>query len=588
MIILNKFTYQIIFLLLYLTVNPTAFAQDKIDSLKTAVENENDLNKKAQLSLELSREYKSVDMDKSREYAEQALLFAKQAHNTRISGLVHAFLGDLDFLKDSLVDAEKEYTDAIPLLTESGEYHKLILVYLSLGNQFVEKGNYHEAMNYYLEGLSLSDKINDSTYLARLYNNMGVIYINLSDNQMALDYYLKALPLFKKLQDTMNIAGTTTNIGSIYLRMGDYKTAEKYYRNGYSLFKIIGLHAGEAHALFKLAQLNQQEGNHGNALKNLLRSLEIQQSDTAMPVMSKSMFLSETFVNLGAVYLHLDRDKQALHYLQKGLDLARKYQQIGIISMAAENLSKLYKKKKMYDKALSHFELFKKYSDSVFNEDNIRQLTQTEMKFRFDRKMKETEFRAALHDQQQKQRIWIAIAVSLALFLSLLIVVLLLKLEKNRKKKFKSEMIRLGRKLEQTNKELATYVLYLMKKNEFILTIIDKLKKARLGAKVENKKLLSELISELTSSTNMVSWEEFEVRFQEVYTGFYKNLRERHPDLTNNEVRLCAFFKLNMTTKEIAAITYQSLNSIKVARYRLRKKLDISKEENMIAFLSQF
>ena len=86
----------------------------------------------------------------------------------------------------------------------------------------------------------------------------------------------------------------------------------------------------------------------------------------------------------------------------------------------------------------------------------------------------------------------------------------------------------------------------------------------------------------------MVSWEEFEVRFQEVYTGFYKNLRERYPDLTNNEVRLCAFFKLNMTTKEIAAITYQSLNSIKVARYRLRKKLDISKEENMTAFLSQF
>ncbi len=98
---------------------------------------------------------------------------------------------------------------------------------------------------------------------------------------------------------------------------------------------------------------------------------------------------------------------------------------------------------------------------------------------------------------------------------------------------------------------------------------------------------MAELITELQSNTDTVSWEEFELRFQEVHTEFYTKLSEKFPDLSTNEIRMCAFFKLNMTSKEIAALTYQSLNSIKVARYRLRKKLQLKKEENLLAFLAK-
>ena len=81
---------------------------------------------------------------------------------------------------------------------------------------------------------------------------------------------------------------------------------------------------------------------------------------------------------------------------------------------------------------------------------------------------------------------WIFVTVSILLFLTLIIVVLFLKLENNRKRKAEAEKKRLEDKLEHANKELATHVLYLMKKNEFILTVITKLKKARLDAKTEN------------------------------------------------------------------------------------------------------
>jgi len=209
------------------------------------------------------------------------------------------------------------------------------------------------------------------------------------------------------------------------------------------------------------------------------------------------------------------------------------------------------------------------------------------MQYQFDVKLKESEIERIAETQKRKRLTFIVFAISAGLFLILIIVALMLKLEKKKKKEMEIERERLIDKLDHTNKELTTHVMYLLKKNEFILTIIEKLKKARLDAKPENKKVMAELITELQSNTDTVSWEEFELRFQEVHTEFYTKLSEKFPDLSTNEIRMCAFFKLNMTSKEIAALTYQSLNSIKVARYRLRKKLQLKKEENLLAFLAK-
>jgi DNA-binding CsgD family transcriptional regulator len=71
-----------------------------------------------------------------------------------------------------------------------------------------------------------------------------------------------------------------------------------------------------------------------------------------------------------------------------------------------------------------------------------------------------------------------------------------------------------------------------------------------------------------------------------VHIEFYEKLQSKFPDLTTNERKLCAFLRLNMTTKEISAITNQSLNSIEMARHRLRKKLNIDNSQvNLTTFL---
>ena len=129
--------------------------------------------------------------------------------------------------------------------------------------------------------------------------------------------------------------------------------------------------------------------------------------------------------------------------------------------------------------------------------------------------------------------------------------------------------------------------MYLLKKNEFISAISDKLKNTNQGQKEDNNAVINNVISELDKSITQDTWTEFEVRFQEVHVDFYNSLSRQFPDLTPNELRLCAFLRLNMTSKEISSITFQSSESLKTARYRLRKKLGLDRDENLIAFLTK-
>lgn len=575
-------------LLVFFIVCSTAFAQSKIDSLNTAIEREHNIESKASLYMDLSLEHKSTDLNRSEIFARQALVLAKKTDNKKLIGLLRAQLGDIAVLQDSLPKAEREYLAAIPLLIESEEFHRLILVYLSMGNRFIEKGDYTVAMGYYLKGMELSEDTDDPTYLPRLYNNLGIVYINTNKHKKALDYYSKALTLFEELQDTINIAGTTSNIGSIYIELEEYDIARQYYLKAYKIFKDISLIGGEAHVLFKLGLLDKMQQQYDEALQNLFESKRLLESESDGKSGSKSIFLAEINIHIGMGYFFLQQYSQAEEFLNIGFEVSWEQGQSSLIALASNYLSKVYKQNGDYKKALDQFILFKAYTDSSFNEDNVRKMTQLEMQYRFDMETKDSEIHRIAENQKRDGLIFIAIVISIGLFLILLIVALLLKLEKKKKLKVELEREFLLEKLEHTNKELTTHVMYLLKKNEFILTIIEKLKKVRLDAKPENKKVMAELISELQSNTDTVSWEEFEVRFQQVHTDFYSKLSKQFPELSNNEIRLCAFFKLNMTSKEIAALTYQSLNSIKVARYRLRKKLQLNKEDNLVKFLAQF
>lgn len=249
--------------------------------------------------------------------------------------------------------------------------------------------------------------------------------------------------------------------------------------------------------------------------------------------------------------------------------------------------------------AFDYFKTYNSLSDSIINARNVSSITKKEMEYQYLKKQKEKELEQIRKDEAYKRKMLIyefLIGIAILIVVSLIMIFILYrKNERNNlrqvelnQKNLELEKKNLQKELDFKNKELTTSVMYQLKKNNFIWKISEQLKQVSLLLKSDNQKSIKEIIKALDSNTSKESWEEFEYRFNDVHNNFYDELLRDFPDLTPNELKLSAFLKLNMTTKDIGTITYQSSHSITVARHRLRTKLGLERDENLVSFFSKY
>jgi DNA-binding CsgD family transcriptional regulator len=148
---------------------------------------------------------------------------------------------------------------------------------------------------------------------------------------------------------------------------------------------------------------------------------------------------------------------------------------------------------------------------------------------------------------------------------------------------------KLQTELEGKNRELTFNVMALMKKNEVLSEIARKLMDVEIEAvRDETKSAIRKIARDLQKTSDDEVWREFEVRFKQVHGDFYEKLLQMYPDLSPNEQKLCAFLRLNLSTKEISELTGQRTSTLEIARSRLRKKLGITnKQVNLVSFLAK-
>ncbi len=138
-------------------------------------------------------------------------------------------------------------------------------------------------------------------------------------------------------------------------------------------------------------------------------------------------------------------------------------------------------------------------------------------------------------------------------------------------------------------KEISTNLLRLAEKNEVITSTVKTLKESASNFTSPNKRLIGSVISELESRESTGLWQRFEHSFTKLHAQFYTNLNNKHSNLTPNERRLCAFVKLNFSTKDIATILHMPASSVEKARVRLRKKLGIvNSKTSLVEYISDF
>lgn len=162
-----------------------------------------------------------------------------------------------------------------------------------------------------------------------------------------------------------------------------------------------------------------------------------------------------------------------------------------------------------------------------------------------------------------------------------------LELEKSEKEIVKLKNEKLEAEIEHKNSELATSAMHLVQKRAMLGKIRDELNGLlktinNEQVSLEFKRLLKLLVQDDKTEDN---WENFAFHFDKVHSDFLVVLKNRYPDLTASELRLCAYLRMNLSNKEIAQLTNISVRGVEIGRYRLRKKLGLAKETNLFEFL---
>ncbi len=161
-----------------------------------------------------------------------------------------------------------------------------------------------------------------------------------------------------------------------------------------------------------------------------------------------------------------------------------------------------------------------------------------------------------------------------------------MKLERERDR-IETEKRVLEEDVVDKSKELTNYTMLLARKRELISEIKDELKDLKEAARNENNRnTVRNIIRKITRHLNDEEYiKVFETNFERVHKEFFDELKSLFPDLSAKEMRLCALVRMNLTNKEIAPILNISIRGVETARYRLRKRLTIDHDENMVAFL---
>jgi tetratricopeptide (TPR) repeat protein len=365
------------------------------------------------------------------------------------------------------------------------------------------------------------------------------------------------------------------NIANVYQTKGEVKSAKQYYE------KALGL-----------AEERKDKRMQGIALNNLgkLYFLELKEYDKGLVYLNRGLQvrqelgdkaeISKSLVVLANYHLALKNFKEARIASDEALKLGIEVGSLELQKFAYEAITELEEATGNHKNSLAAYKKFKTLNDSIQNQLAGSEITRLQLQYDFEK--------ADQAQEQEKRETRIKyILIIVILSAGLLLTVLIAMVIRSRARQTELKRKNLVQDMEIKNKELTTNVMYLIRKNELINDVAERLLKVQEAVLPEKQKVIHEIIFDLQKEADNDIWKEFELRFNQVHSDFYSKLRDLYPTLSPADEKLCAFLRLNMSSKEIASITQQSVKSVEVARARLRKKLNLTNtNSNLVTHLS--
>jgi tetratricopeptide (TPR) repeat protein/DNA-binding CsgD family transcriptional regulator len=571
LIILFRFPHQ-----------PLLAQNESLDSLNKALYLTLDNRSHVRILNQISLELRQSDPGKSWEYMEEALALAiKLNHKAEIAATLS--------LKGSLLESRNNYSSALQSFIESlnlnselGKTSEVAYLHFRVANLYKTLGNYEKALEHCYSGLRIYEKNDDTRGVANIYRVMGSIYKYKMEYDKSLYYYFNGLELNEKSGYLQGAANSYNNIGIVYLLNGDHDKALDFYK------KSLGMNR----ALDNDSEIAINLGNIGTVY------LEMNELDSAWLYFNKlyeaalalnnMRRIASSFQAFGDYYLKKKEYGMASDYYQKSYQLAR---ELGILETSKNlllSLSQLSEEVLDHIQALVYFKSYINLRDSLLNRETLQRLEHLEIEYAYEKERSEHLL------QEEKDRLFMLLVFGV-LFLSSLFLLLIfmsqrIKLKRKNlyQKKLEFEKQQLQYNVDLKDKEMFSKAISLAEKTEFLNDISRRLKKVATNPSDETR-TIKRIIKDLEFNASTKIWDEFEYSFLNIHPGFFDSLESRYSNLTPNEKRLCAFLRLNLSTKDIANITRQSNHSLTVARTRLRKKLGLANTgESLSSFLTKF
>lgn len=537
-------------------------AQNDVDSLRYILENYQSVDTiRVDLLNQVGYEYWIVDPLKSDQYGSQALALAQR----------------LDY--------------------KSGEAFAQRVI----GVAHWTRGNYELGLIALLKSLNLYKELGDRLGEANCNLNIGLIYSDQTNYDRALDYFMEAIEAFEPLNRSDRIATTYNKVGELLTYQKKYSQAYEYLIKAINIHQGNGFDYGIGESNNRLGQLFIRQGDFDKGLIYLFSSLEISER------INDQEGIVRDYENIGNAYLHTSNYSLAREYLSKGEQKAKEFGSKRWLRDIYQDLKHLSLSRGRLQEALAYSELYMVMKDSLFNEQMANRIAELEK--RNEIAVKERELVLMKQERQlkeEKDELNDILTGVLVLVLLLLVISAYLVINRQRlrirkdKDIFESKQAlsqvelanaelrqtELKQELEFRNKELTSYTINFIRKNEVMEELKDSIKKIKSEVDPNTASRLAKLSRTVDNALDVdKDWEDFKLYFENVHIDFFKQLKQRFPDLGNSELKLCALLKLNLSTKETAAIMGISPESVKTARYRLRKKISLPKEKTLTDFV---
>lgn len=604
-------------------IGPSALAQHgggaTTDELEKKLESSSGVEK-IKILITLTDNYRYKNANKALSFAEESFDLSKVIKNDSLIAESVFRLAQVELIRGNSLVALNYLFDAQVFFVDLDLKSREARVLQVVGSIYIENGQFDQASKTYFKSLEITQSIGDESGEVFNLNALGVIHVNLGDYRVAKRFLHDAIHKARETGDWHNETIALSEAALLEANFNNSEKALEYYEEVLAIFEDKGVNHAVPNIMYSMANLYKDKDRVEESIIMVEEAISFSDS------LGNQFLVVYGIRTLATIYHDMGKDELAIKILEGALekakevghetmtfpflnDLATYYLSLGnyqkAISTATETKDEAQKVKKwahakdalevlieseisseQLKSAISHQEELIAVKDSILNEERAKSILEFDIRYQVTQKEKEIAILEAQNEQRGTMQAALAGGIVLLLVIALLVVrSQRLKIQRGRAD---LEVQKLKRKeleydLDFKNKQLTTQSLNMVQKNELMVEMKEKVENLKQTGGSRELNNLSNLVDYSFTLDN--DWKQFRMHFEEVHSNFYHILKDRYGDLTPNEMRLSALVKLNLSIKEMAAILGISPDSVKTARYRLRKKLELNTEDNLTEFM---